>query len=344
VKTTPSRVSIRFLKSSAQVRRDGLSVLFVTNMYPSAASPASGTFVQQQAEHLERAGNLVDVLHVSGTGSWLKYLSAISDVRRHTRRNRYDIVHAHYGLSGIPAAFRVRTPLVVTLHGSDALVGRVQPLISKAVCAIADAVIPVSSVIAAKFPGCVIPCGIDLNMFAPRDRAAARARLGVRHGVPVIVFPFSSSRRVKRYDLARAAVDALGDPSAQLLTVDGIPNADMPWYYNAADVMILCSDSEGSPTSVKEALACNVPVVSTDVGDVRDILQGVAGCEICPRDNAMELTRGLKRVLARVKTEEFCGRPSMARYDHACTTAAIVAVYRRVLEKEDKRAPHAAVS
>lgn len=307
-----------------------LKVLFVTNMYPDDDHPASGAFVSQQAEHLRKAGHQIDVLHIQSSKSRLKYLTSPVDVFARTRNKSYDVVHAHYGLSGFPALFRYETPLVITLHGSDALVGRIQPLISKTVCSFADAVIVVSKGISARIAGEIIPCGIDLEVFRPRDREAARARLGLPLRGKLVLFPFDPLRKIKRYELARAAVAALRDPEIQLLTVSGKPNEEMPWYYSAADAMVLCSESEGSPTSVKEALACNLPVVSTDVGDVREIMDGIDGCVICA-DNADDLAQGLKRVLGRGTSNPFAGRLSMARYDQSRVVAAIVRVYERVI-------------
>jgi glycosyltransferase involved in cell wall biosynthesis len=307
-----------------------LKVLFVTNMYPDEDNPGSGAFVGQQAEHLRKAGHQIDVLHIESRRSRLKYLTSPIDVFARTRTMSYDVVHAHYGLSGFPALFRYKTPLVITLHGSDALLGRIQPLISKTVCSFADAVIVVSKGIAARIAGEIIPCGIDLEVFSPRDRTAARVRLGLPVRGKLVLFPFDPLRKIKRYELARAAVDRLGDTDTQLLTVCGKQNEDMPWYYSAADVMVLCSESEGSPTSVKEALACNLPVVSTDVGDVREIMDGIDGCEISG-DNAECLAQSLRRVLSRRVEKPFDARLFMLRYEQSRVVAAIVKVYRRII-------------
>src|SRR5271166_1773329 len=315
---------------SPSVVRGALKVLFVTNMYPDEAHPASGTFVWQQAEHLRKAGHQVDVLHIDSGRSRMKYFTSLFDVFARTRGGSYDVVHAHYGLSGFPALFRYKTPLVITLHGSDALVGQVQPLISKTVCAFADAVIVVSKGISARIAGDIIPCGIDMEVFRPHDRAAARLRLGLPERGKLVLFPFDPQRKIKRYQLAQAAVAALRDPGIQILTVCGKPNEDMPWYYSAADLMILCSESEGSPTSVKEALACNIPVISTEVGDVREIVDGIDGCEICPA-NAESLAQSLQRALNRSDEKPFEGRLSMPRYDKNRIVEAIVKVYERVI-------------
>jgi glycosyltransferase involved in cell wall biosynthesis len=308
-----------------------LKILFVTNMYPAARNQAWGAFVWQQAEHLRRVGHHVDVLHVEGAKSRLRYVTSGWDVFSRTHKEAYDIVHAHYGLSGVPALFRWRTPLVVTLHGSDVLVGRVQPLISRAVAAFADAVIAVSPEICEKIPGELIPCGVDVNLFKPRDRTAARVRLGLTQRAKLVLFPFDPARRVKRVHLARQAVERLG-LGVELLIVSGVANAEMPWYYSAADAMILCSESEGSPTSIKEALACNLPIISTDVGDVREIMSGIEGCEIVEAD-ADALARGLERILGRQRSTPFDGRSRIMRYDQRHIIASIVRVYERIAER-----------
>lgn len=308
-----------------------LKVLFVTNMYPNGENPGAGAFVHQQAEHLRRWGHQVDVLHIESKRSRLKYFTSMAEVYARTRANSYDIVHAHYGLSGFPALFRHDTPLVVTLHGSDALVGHIQPFISKAVCSLSDAVIVVSKGICARIAGEIVPCGIDMGVFKPHDRRTARARLGLPAEGKLVLFPFDPARKIKRHELAQAAVDWLRDPNVRILTVGGMANEEMPWYYSAADVMILSSASEGSPTSVKEALACNIPVVSTDVGDVREIMEGIDGCEICP-DNAESLGKGLKRVLDRQSERPFAARSSMLRYDQGRIVASIVKIYERTID------------
>jgi len=106
--------------------------------------------------------------------------------------------------------------------------------------------------------------------------------------------------------------------------------SDMPWYYSAADVMLLCSDSEGSPTSVKEALACDVPVVSTDVGDVVQLIEGVDGCAISD-PNPESLAAALRKLLHTAARPVVNGRVAMQRYDQSRIAAAVIDVYRQVV-------------
>jgi teichuronic acid biosynthesis glycosyltransferase TuaC len=118
--------------------------------------------------------------------------------------------------------------------------------------------------------------------------------------------------------------------NVRLVSVHNSDNREMPWYYSAADAMILCSSREGSPTSIKEALACNLPVVSTDVGDVREILNGIPGTRICSGEIS-DIARNLKDVIGSSRNSGFDGRAKMLKYDQGRTVEEIVNVYKQVL-------------
>jgi glycosyltransferase involved in cell wall biosynthesis len=277
---------------------------------------------------------MVDVINILGFQSKMNYLRCALDVMRMTSAVPYDIVHAHYGFSAYPAMFRLQAPLVITLHGSDVLGNIFERLCTRAVSHFADAVIVVSEEMRRRIPGTVIPCGVDLGVFKPHDRDEARARLRWPKDRHIVLFPFNPARREKRYDLATATVERLVQEGvdAELMTVFNVANGEMPWCYSAADAMLLCSDREGSPTSVKEALACNLPVVATEVGDVAELLSGVAGTRICPQDVGA-IARNLREVLDGSRRREFQGRVAMARYDQALAVEKIVEVYADVLSK-----------
>jgi teichuronic acid biosynthesis glycosyltransferase TuaC len=307
-------------------------ILCVTNMYPSPHRPGSGAFVCHQVEQLRRFGHTVDVVDILGSQSKMNYLRCALDVMRMTRAATYDVVHAHYGYSAYPALFRSQAPLVITLHGTDVLGNVFERLCTRAVSHFADAIIVVSEGMRKRIPGIVIPCGVDLGVFKPYDRDKARARLQWPKDKYIVLFPFDPARPEKRYDLARASVERLVQEGVdvELMTVFNIANGEMPWCYSAADAMLLCSDREGSPTSIKEALACNLPVVATEVGDVGELLSGIAGTRICPPD-AGTIARNLREVFDWSRGGEFRGRVAMARYDQALTVEKIVGVYADVL-------------
>ena len=312
-----------------------MRILFVTNMYPTLERPGFGAFVWQQAEQLRRFGHVVDVVNILGFRSKLNYFKGALEVFRKTRAVIYDVVHAHYGQSAVPACFRSKAPIVVTLHGSDVLKrGLFQSFCSRVMSHWVDAVIVVSEDMRRRIPGVVIPCGVDLNIFRPYGRGEARVRLRLQKDKCLILFPFDPARSVKRYDLAKAAVERLvkDGVDAELVTAFTVANSEMPWYYSAADAMLLCSDREGSPTSVKEALACNLPVVATNVGDVREIMRGVAGTQICAQD-VSALAHGLREALDIARRGGFEGRAAMTRYDQASTMQKVMSVYDDVICK-----------
>jgi glycosyltransferase involved in cell wall biosynthesis len=304
-------------------------------MYPTLERPGFGAFVWQQAEQLRRFGHVVDVVNILGFRSKLNYFKGALEVFRKTRAVIYDVVHAHYGQSAVPACFRSKAPIVVTLHGSDVLErGLFQSFCSRVISHWVDAVIVVSEDMRRRIPGVVIPCGVDLNIFRPYGRGEARVRLRLQKDKCLILFPFDPARSVKRYDLAKAAVERLvkDGVDAELVTAFTVANSEMPWYYSAADAMLLCSDREGSPTSVKEALACNLPVVATNVGDVREIMRGVAGTQICTQD-VSALAHGLREALDISRRRGFEGRAAMTRYDQASTMQKVMRVYDDVICK-----------
>jgi glycosyltransferase involved in cell wall biosynthesis len=143
----------------------------------------------------------------------------------------------------------------------------------------------------------VIPCGIDVNRFVPMDREACRRELGWSSDRLVVLFNSNGGDPVKRPALAYAAVEELrrsGVP-VELRELRNRPYAEMPTFLNAGDVLLLTSRHEGSPTIVKEALACNLPVVSVDVGDVRQRIEGIAGCFLAEPD-AHDLAAKLRMV------------------------------------------------
>ncbi|HSK41972.1 MAG TPA: glycosyltransferase, partial [Arenibaculum sp.] len=278
-----------------------MKVLAVTNMYPRPGKEGWGAFVKSQVESLRAAGIDMDVLVIDGFRSKLEYLKAIPKLRRMCRGNRYDIVHAHYGLSGLAARCQFKVPLVVSYCGDDlyghsdadgraALTSLPWVHLHRLLSLVVDGVIVKSRGLNQRLPrpcGEIIPNGIDMSMFRPMDRAACRRELGLDPDAPYVLFPYAPDRPRKNYKLVEAAVGRMnrGRPpekqEIRILTAHGLRHDLVPLYMNAADVLLLTSFWEGSPNVVKEAMACNMRVVSTDVGDVRELTAGVAGCRIC---------------------------------------------------------------
>jgi len=284
-------------------------------MYPTPDDPAYGAFVATQVQSLSRAGADVDVEFVNGRRSTLDYLGAPLRISRLVRAGRFDLVHAHYGLTGFLAAFQ-RLPLVVTFYGDDllgtpdrrgrlTLKSRAIRRIGYAAARRAQGVICMSEEMRQALPRAadrararVIPNGVDTERFCPGNRVAARVRLGLDPAERLVLFPNTPREVRKRLDLAEAGVAALaaGGLAARLWVVTRVPHDHMPDHFRAADCLLLTSDWEGSPNVVKEALCCNTPVVSVEVGDVRRWLDLTPGCRLVERAPAA-IAAGLRDVL-----------------------------------------------
>jgi teichuronic acid biosynthesis glycosyltransferase TuaC len=322
-----------------------MRVLMITRDWPTEAQPDRVPYLVRQAEHLRAAGVDLTVFVLAKTGPRPhRYVRRLRELARLVRQGGFELVHAQTGPAGL-AAMLTGLPLVATFRGSDVLgtvgprggytlKGRVLRAASRVVARRADAVIVVAPHLVCLLPGSrepvVVPSGVDLSRFAPVAREEARARLGLPAGPPLVLFGGRPGNPVKRWNLAREAMRLLGGRmEAEMVPLDGIAHARVPLWMSACDVLLLTSRHEGSPNVVKEALACNLPVVAVNVGDVRERLGGVAGCVVCPDDSPASLAGALERVLrsgARV-----AGREAVAALDERLLTARVLEVYRRVL-------------
>lgn len=286
--------------------QQSLRVLTVTNMYPTTDRPTLGTFVAEQVSSLRARGLHVDVLFVDGPASKANYLRGPWAVWRALTAKPYDLIHAHYVFSGLIAALTRlgpgrRLPLVLTHHGIETQQGWTVGL-CRAASRLADVTIATSRRVAANLGGAqpvtIIPCGVDVDLFRPLSRSAARQALNQPPDRPLILF-VGAPRPEKRLPLIRAAIDQLRAtvPAVELLVVHGLPREVIPTYMNAADVLVLASTAEGSPMVVREAMACNLPAVCTDVGDVSELFAGLPGYFIAGPD-AGELADKLRAALA----------------------------------------------
>jgi teichuronic acid biosynthesis glycosyltransferase TuaC len=318
----------------------GMRVLVLTNMYPTRKKPAFGTFVQEQVEALRREGVEIEVLSVDGSKFKLNYLWGVFRLWGRLLHRRYDLIHAHYVFSGIIARAQFVCPVVVTHHGLEAFMTW-QRIPSRLIIPLVDRVILVSEQQREKL-GCkngkaaVIPCGVDLQLFQPASGEEARKQLGLPLDKKLVLF-FGHSRPEKRYDIAKAAIDLVRkeDPAVELVLVSNKPHESMPAYMSACDALLLVSDGEGSPTVIKEAMACNLPVVSVAVGDVPAVIGGVDGCYLCkqePGDAAEKILLALRR------GQRTNGRQKVASLEDSVIAKRILAVYREVVPDEKHKA------
>jgi teichuronic acid biosynthesis glycosyltransferase TuaC len=316
-----------------------MRVLMITSVWPTPAHPERAPFIVRQVESLRARGVEVDVLHVDGGGRPGNYARRWREVRALTAARSFDLVHAQWGQSALVALPR-RAPLVVTFRGSDLegiaghpVAGGILRWMSRLAARQADQVVVVSASLARHIPfrHChVIPSGLDLELFRPMPQADARATLGLHPSRRYVLFAASPANPVKRHELAAAAVASLQAPDVELLVATGVRPAEMPIYMSACDLLLLTSQHEGSPNVVKEALACNLPVVAVDVGDVRTRISEVEGCVVCADDGVGTVAAALESVLRR--GQRVAGRDAVLDLDEARLTDRLIEVYRQALD------------
>lgn len=325
-----------------------MKVLIVTAMYPTVENPAFGSFVRSQELFLRSAGIDVDVLVLKGRIRKLIYAKGIYEIRR--RLAGVSLVHAHYAYVGAVAKTQWKVPVVLTYHGSDAMgtvteagitsrKSRVIAAGCRSLARYCDAVIVQSREMAESFRTGnvhIIPHEVDLDLFSPSGKAAARAELGLSTSKRYVLFAANPSIAVKRFPLAKAAVDRLKDArvDVELIVVHKEPQARLALYMSACDALVFPSYKEGSPNIVKQAMACNLPIVATDVGDVREIIGGTAGCYVCDPDVEVFAQR-LNEILGEPFRTN--GRQAVQHLSGPMVAGRIIGLYEQVLCKHDVR-------
>jgi glycosyltransferase involved in cell wall biosynthesis len=263
-------------------------ILVVTNMYPTEAEPWFGSFVRDQVEDLRGLGIDLRVFSFDGRRHARRYVLAAREVGRLVVEERFDVVHAHYGLTGAAASFQRRVPVVTTFHGSDYTGAiRWQWAVSWVVsrCSLPIVVSDAGRRALGRPHAPVIPSGVDTERFRPIERSLARRRLGWDEGPHYVLLPGMRSRAAKGAGLFDAALSETRKVAADVrpVSLDGLSRNEVALAFNAVDVTLMTSEREGSPLTVRESLACLTPVVSVDVGDVAQVIANLPACGVFPR-------------------------------------------------------------
>jgi glycosyltransferase involved in cell wall biosynthesis len=265
------------------------NVLVLTNMYPTEAKPWWGTFVAEQVDDLRRLDVNVSVLDFDATNDRREYARAAIRFRKLLRQHRYDLIHAHYGLTGAIAVAQRRVPVITTFHGGD-YTGLTpwHAWVSKIVARLCVPVVvtPDGRRRLGVPDATVIPAGINTELFRPMNRVEARRALGLKESARYALLLGGRNDPNKRADIFDAAVAHARkrEPTLVGMSLDYLNRKDVVLMMNSADVAVLTSDTEGMPVAVREALAVETPVVSVAVGSVPRVLDGLEGCSVVPRD------------------------------------------------------------
>lgn len=269
-------------------------------------------FIKNQGESLKSEGVTVDYYPVVGKGL-MGYVKAGFRLRRFLQKKQYDLIHAHFTYCGWTALIGAgrKIPVVLSLMGTDAngeykgqnkiawksrvssfLTWMIQPFVS----AIISKSVNISASVYRKQKSFIIPNGVDLQKFRPLTADERNGHL-ITHGKIKALFLGSRTKVGKNYPLAQAALQQPGLEHIELISPYPVTHEDIPWYLNEVDVLLFPSFMEGSPNVIKEAMACNCPIVSTDVGDVKWVLGDTPGCYIAsfdPGDFAKKICRALE--------------------------------------------------
>jgi teichuronic acid biosynthesis glycosyltransferase TuaC len=294
-------------------RRSRMRALIITNMYPRPEQPALGSFVADQVAALRRTGVVEVEVFAFAPGGARAYVDGARALRRRHGHDRFDIVHAHFGLTTWPALAARGRGRVVTLHGTDLAHPRSRP-ITLAGLRTVDLVATVSEALAREIPAWAAP---------PGKRAVLPA--GVDTGR--LLFAADPSRPEKRFDRAQQVAGA-----ARLLTLGRTAPERVPLFVNAANAVVVPSEREGFGLAPLEALACDVPVLATPVGIAPEALAGIDGALCAPFDVAA-WTRALEPHLAdgdpRIE-----GRARAQQFSTDVMALRVIDAWRRLLEHD----------
>ena len=322
-----------------------MKILFVY----SGNGALNSSIVLNQAQALKALNIDLDFFPVNEKGIW-GYLKHIQLLRSFLDKNSFKIIHAHYGLCGIVALLsRRKEKIIVSFMGDDLLGsnrsdGRMYlagKLLTKLNRILSDRFYDYSIVKSQEMCRVlkdndnvsICPNGVDLDLFLPVEKTLAIQKTGFSENDVNLIFVSDPARPEKNYVLAESAVEILNDRSLRLHIIKNVNPEELKYYYSAADMLIMTSLHEGSPNVIKEAMACNCPIVSTDVGDVREVIGDTEGCYITSFDAAdvaekIQLVVGYRKEFKNTNGRE---RIIELRLDSATVAGKVIAMYKKVL-------------
>ena len=263
------------------------------------------------------------------------YLRNYSSLRSKIDEFCPDVIHAHYGLSGLLANMQRRVPVVTTYHGSDINDKKVLPFSRLTMWLSAWNVFVSRKTMEIAKPKrhfSLIPCGIDLSDLQMTTKDEARKKMGLSAQRHYVLFAGAFDNGVKNAPLAKSAVNEMRY-DAELLELKGYSREEVTLLMCAVDVLLMTSITEGSPQVIKEALACGCPIVSVDVGDVSERINGVDGCYVARTSDPLVLAELLDKTFAfEGKTN---GRAKIATdgMDNQLVARKLMDIYERLLNK-----------
>lgn len=285
-------------------------------------------FIIDQAEALKKCNIDIDYFLIRGAG--IKgYIKNYSKLINKIKEFKPDVIHAHYGFSGLLSCFQRKVPVITTFHGSDINIEK-NRFFSKLAYKLSKKSIFVSKDLAnllkVKNP-IVIPCGVDFHIFKPFDKKEERKFFNLDVDKKYVLFSSSFQNKVKNYPLAKEAIDSLD--RVELLELKGYSREEVARLMSAVDAVIMTSFTEGSPQFIKEALSCNCSVVSVNVGDVEELFKNKDGVFLAKRDST-DIAEKLSKAIVYGKTSN---RDKMREFDNSLIAKKITELYQKISSK-----------
>ena len=273
-----------------------MKVLFVSS---GNSKLGISPIIKNQGESLRKAGIDVSYYLIKGKG-FRGYIKNIKILKNFIKKNKVDIVHAHYSYSAFVASLAGAKPLIVSLMGDDVQANYLSKLFIKVFYKLSWKNIIVKSVRMYNILGItnafVIPNGVNIEVFNSIDKRSCQKKLGWDYNKKHILFAADKSRPEKNFRLAKKIFSILNNKNVELHSLIDVSPKQMPLWMNSADVVLLVSLNEGSPNVIKEAMACNSPIVSTDVGDVKEVIANTKNCYLTsydPKEIAVKINKVL---------------------------------------------------
>ncbi len=305
-----------------------MNILFVSS---GNSKNGISSLTKNQGESLIKLHHDVTFFTIKGKG-FKGYFKSIFELRRFLKKQEFDIIHAHYSLSGMVASLAGAKPMVVSLMGSDVKASLFLKYIIRVFSLLFWKQIIVKSKDMQEDSGLkkahIIPNGVDFNKFRPTQKLECLQETGWDFNKQHILFAANPKRPEKNFKLAKEAFTIIKKDTVQLKTLVDIPNEKMPHYFNAADVILLTSLWEGSPNVIKEAIACNCKIVAVDVGDIKELISNIQGCYITNFD-ANEIAN--KLLLSLNSEQKTTGRDTIKHLDSVTIANRLIKIYKSTI-------------
>jgi len=335
-----------------------MKVLQVTTNYPSKSNPIFGIFMKEQVESLEKYGVENTIFFSNGAdkgfkktgGGAFEHLKSVFKLQWHLLTHKYDLIHCHSNISGTIVALSgawIFNKCILSFQNDqekylDARFFKfLYPFFKKIIVKKPTKYLKRDKVV-------YLPNGCNTDFFRPLDKNACKQALGLRQDKRYILFVDSNTSRKRtqkrkdRFDeVLRILKEDYGYDNLQELILIGVKRDLVPTYMNACDLHLMTSDLEGSPNSIKECIMCNVPIVSTDVGNVRDMIEGIEGAYVSDTFEAMDIAVLVDKVLR--EESDFNGREALIEKGYGIDTTAqkLMEIYNGVIKKETLSYPPA---